>query len=156
MSDRELDARVDALRDRLEQERPASWVPKREGDEIVGELVRFDRGKTAYGEQVIAVLRTPEGVERSVWLLHAVLRQEFAKLQPELGELVLIRYEGKREPEGDGSSYQHYRLEVEREDGPIDWSELGAEAESELNLSTTPGAPLEEKADRGADDEIPF
>jgi len=147
-----LQARADRLRERAEQEYPESWVPDEAGDEIAGELVRYARGTTSYGEQVIAVLRTPAGVERSVWLLHAVLRGEFAKLRPRPGELVLVRYEGKRKSAA-GNSYASYRVEVDRDEPAPDWNALGAEPMPE---PVSPHAPLEDRVKGSEDDEIPF
>jgi hypothetical protein len=147
-----LQARADRLRERAKQEYPESWVPDQAGDEIAGELVRYSRGTTSYGEQVIAVLRTPEGVERSVWLLHAVLRGEFAKLRPKPGELVLIRYEGKRKSAA-GNSYVSYRVEVGRDEPAPDWEALGAEPMPEPAEPISPAAPVEPRSDDG---DIPF
>jgi hypothetical protein len=145
--------RIARLRERAEREFPDSWVPEQPGEEIAGELVRYERGTTSYGEQVIAVLRTPDGSERSVWLLHAVLRGEFAKLRPRPGELLLVRYEGKRQPAGGGSAYVSYRVEVDRDDGAPDWDEIGAEAQTESKGAEAPGIhePLE-SAHEPADD----
>lgn len=147
-------ARAARLRDRAEQEHPESWVPEQAGDEIVGELVRYSRGTTSYGEQVIAVLRTVEGVERSVWLLHAVLRGEFAKLRPRPGELVLIRYQGKRKGAG-GGVYAGYRVEVDRDEAPPDWDALDEGAAAELGAADAANAPPARATHRAASDPDP-
>lgn len=115
--------RLAKLRERADRQYPESWVPKAAGDTIAGEFVRLDTGTTSYGEQTIAVLREQNGVERSVWLLHAVLRNELAKLRPKPGELVLIRYDGKKDSAA-GTRYAAYRVEVDREQAPTDWDAL--------------------------------
>jgi hypothetical protein len=147
--DPQVTARVERLRERASREFPKAWVPEQPGEELAGELDRYESGTTAYGEQTIAVLRTLDGAERAVWLIHAVLRDEFAKLQPRPGELVLIRYLGKREPAGGGSAYVSYRLEVDRPDAVPDWAAVGGEP---AQISDPPP----EQGVGGPDEDIPF
>ena len=117
--------RVDRLRERLEAGNPESWQPSMAGDEIIGTFVRVSVGHTAFGPSPIVVLTDEDGVEKSVWLLHTVLRNQMNRLRPALGELVGIRYLGKREPVGGGSEYDDYRVVVDRDSlGIVNWDEL--------------------------------
>lgn len=112
--------RAAELRDRVAAAPPQSWRPD-EGhpNPIVGELIRVDDGSTAYQPRVkIAVLQTPEEGEWGVWLLHDVLRDEFQRQRPQVGELVAVYYGGKSD-----KGYVRYRVAVDR-DGSQDWSEL--------------------------------
>jgi len=99
------------LRSELDQDDgalPTSWRPE-VGDTLVGVLLRYDRGSTPYGPQTIAHIADEESGEiRGVWILHEVLRQEFAAQRPRPGERLGI----KRLPDGDG--YKRYRLVVDR------------------------------------------
>jgi hypothetical protein len=134
VTDHEHDERVGrlaAMRERANDARPESWVPREPGEELAGELVRYERGETSYGRQIIAIIRTLDGTERACWLLHAVLLDEFAKAKPRPGELLLIRYEGKRE-NASGQPYAAYRLEVDREPVAPEWDAIGQEAAAEL------------------------
>ncbi|HYH59798.1 MAG TPA: hypothetical protein VD790_11360 [Thermoleophilaceae bacterium] len=124
--------RAARLRERADTERPDAWVPEHPGDELVGELVRYERGTTSYGDQVIAIVQPTDAAARSLWLLTAILRDEFAKHRPAPGEWVLVRYLGKREPKGDGPAYQAYTVVVDREPVQPDWAAIGAEAEAEI------------------------
>lgn len=45
------DDRLARIHERAERDYPESWIPENPGDEIAGELVRYERGTTAYGEQ---------------------------------------------------------------------------------------------------------
>src|SRR5688500_1518287 len=78
-----------ALRARLDEPMPESWVPQ-PGEEIVGVFRRLEKGTTAYGEAWICVLESTRALGRlaSVWLLHTSLRNELARLRPQPGELV--------------------------------------------------------------------
>lgn len=117
------------LEEEADRETPESWVPEQAGEQIAGELVRYERGTTAYGERIIAVLRTRQGRERSVWLLHAVLRGEFARLRPRPGERLLVRYLGRKKSDN-GTEYAAYKLVVDRENRATepDWDALGDDA----------------------------
>jgi hypothetical protein len=59
-----------------------------------------------------------------LWLLHSVLKGEFSKLRPRIGELVAIKHEGKVEPRGGGAPYEMYRVVVDRPDVGADWDGL--------------------------------
>jgi hypothetical protein len=111
------------LIDQVEQDPPKAWIPTDEEPLLVGTFVRLDRGTTAYGPTFIAVLRSEDDVEHAVWLIHAVLRNELKRLRPQPGELVAIRYLGKRRS-ANGHPYASYRVAVDRESSPIDWAAL--------------------------------
>jgi len=100
-------------------------MPSAAGDTIVGEFIRLERGMTVRGPAWIVVLKTEDGHERSAWLLHTVLRNELARQRPEPGELVLIRYEGKKEGSA-GQAYEGYRVLVDRDQAVPDWDAVAA------------------------------
>jgi hypothetical protein len=113
----EAAARLTTLAD---QDFPESWIPSAEESMIVGEFVRLEQGPTVRGPAWIVVLKTEDGRERSVWLLHTVLRNELARQRPEPGELVLVKYEGKKESSA-GQPYEAYRVLVDRDRAAPDW-----------------------------------
>jgi hypothetical protein len=118
--------RVAKLARLAEQQLPEAWIPATIGDTIVGLFVRLEQGSTVRGPAWIAILKTEDGKERSVWLLHTVLRNALARLQPETHELVLIKYEGTKESNA-GQKYEAYRVLVDREQPVPEW-ELLAES----------------------------
>jgi hypothetical protein len=130
MTDTEFARRAAALAERAERPPPESWRPddasKGHPEKLIGELVRYEENHTAYGPCRIAVLRNSAGAEFSVWLLHTVLRNEFARLRPKPGELVYVRYLGKRQPKQPGGSpYDAYAVVVDRDDVDWDGSDAG-------------------------------
>jgi hypothetical protein len=124
-----IEDRYDALTTRVERSYPESVTFSEERPLLVGEFLRLDEGHTSYGPAKIAVLRTKDEREVGVWLLHTALKSAFARLRPKPGELVAIRYEGKRESAA-GQTYDSYRVEIDRARG-ADWDALGAEADAE-------------------------
>jgi hypothetical protein len=78
-------ARLAAL---AEQDLPEPWIPSSDDPMIIGEFIRLEQGPTVHGPAWIVVLKTEDGKERSVWLLHTVLRNEFARHRPQPGEYV--------------------------------------------------------------------
>ena len=105
------------LRDELERfdgTYPKSWKPKI-GDIITGTIVRYTSGTTDFGEYPIVVIEEEDSHElRSVWLMHLVLREQFKKLRPKIGERVGI----KRLPDSD-KGYKRYALRVDREEPSV-------------------------------------
>lgn len=157
--------RIAQLQERADHAAPESWIPEAAGEEIAGELVRYESGHTAYGRQVIAVVKPPNADERSLWLLHSVLRAEFAKQRPRPGELVLIRYLGRKQG-ADGTGYAAYRLEIDRDQAAVDWDAIAdgaieapglhAPLEQSPPSAPAPQAPTEPSGGTGDDDDIPF
>lgn len=106
---------------------PPSWGPRIAGDLILGELVGLRAGATRYGPAKIAVLRRADGQERCVWLLHKVLREEFARAKPAVGNTVAIRYVGHRLGIV-GQRYAAYQVFVQRDPTEPDLDALLFEA----------------------------
>lgn len=139
MTHREHDP--DPFRSSLEEwdgEYPESWIPQ-PGEILVGQLVRYDRGQTTYGDcQIAVVLDEDTGEERSVWLLHEVLRREFLAQRPRIGERIgLKRLEDARNSAG--QPYQKWALRVDRKGAPP--PELDAPTGSGGEVGETPPDP---------------
>lgn len=80
------------------------------GDVLVGELLRYDEGTTRFGKAPIAVLAIEgSGEVVSLWLLHTVLRNEFAKQRPRPGERIGL----KRFPDSE-EGYARWVLRIDR------------------------------------------
>lgn len=151
-----FDERVAALHDRAEEPLPESWQPQQPGEELVGKFVRLDRGATAYGPCWIVIvesIKTP-GLLRSVWLFHTALKNQFDKARPQAGELILIRYEGKRTPKGGGQQYHDWKVIAEGRgrEGGFSWDEFsgGDKAPVDSGDFIPPDNAL------SGDDDIPF
>jgi hypothetical protein len=155
--------RLKKLQDRLEKGNPESWQPSNAGEEVFGTLISVEVGHTAFGDAVILVIQDAESfTERSVWLLHTVLRNQVNRLRPQYGEMVGIRYLGKRRPEGGGPEYDDYRVVVDRDRGAtVAWDKLLGETDRELPdpteaLPDEPAAAGQEFPTSPVDDDIPF
>jgi len=122
--------RARRLVEQADAQLPAAWMPANAESghptTLVGVFVNLSGPhQTAYGPARVVVLRDEHGVEWAVWLLHTVLRNEFARARPHVGELVAVKYEGRRQPDGGGHGYASYRVVVDRDDTPIDWTAVG-------------------------------
>lgn len=121
-------------------EAPPAWMPKDEGEQIVGRLVEVNpSAHTAHGAVPVVTLEGPNGGRRSVWLIHAVLRRGFERANVQLGEVVLIRFLGKRQPEGGGNAWHDYAVVVDRpvgtEAGRVDWVAIARTHGDEVELA---------------------
>jgi len=124
------DERIAALHDRADEPLPESWQPTGPGDEIVGKFTRLDKGTTSYGPCWIVVLESIKqpGNYRSVWLFHTALQNQFNKARPQQGELILVRYEGKRKPKAGGAEYHDWKVLTEGagQHGGFSWDEFNS------------------------------
>jgi len=133
------DAIRERLRKRADEGFPASWQPEEVGDELLGVVRRVVLAAPTrqYGTAAVVELETEVGARYSVWLFHKVLRQAFIRERVQLGELVLIRWLGKKTPEGGGNSYDNYEVVVDRPEatGSPDWDAV-RRATSALTMDT--------------------
>ena len=111
------------LDDRLDSQAEA-WKPQ-SGEKLIGVVVDVDSRTTEFGTYPIVTLSTDAGDEVAVHAFHTVLKNEFAKRQPRLGERIGIKYLGRSE-----KGYEAYRT-VWEEVVPPDWDRIGVEATAE-------------------------
>lgn len=145
----------DRMREKLDQGYPDGWRFNAETPEIIGVFRRLEEGYTRqYGAcpiMILAELRSK--TEWSVWLFHAVLRNQLARMKPEPGEVVAVRWLGKRKPESGGNEYDDYRVVVNRgQAGAVDWSKIGDAAEAPADDD----APFGDRSEYADVDDVPF
>src|SRR5215207_7993353 len=73
---------------------PEAWQPK-PGDQLIGGVTDVDERDGEYGLYPIVCVLTDDGDEFAVHGFHTVLRNEFAKQRPEVGDRIGIAYHGK-------------------------------------------------------------
>lgn len=154
-----IQERASALTERANRDYPEAWRPDKDSPEtLVGVVAGYEKATSEYGEKDIMAVRDVDGKEWSVWLIHAALVAAVARERPQIGELVLIRYQGEKTSATSGRRYHAYRLEVEREQRAPDFDAMAADAG---------GVPLDDESPAGAfakpeakresgDDDIPF
>jgi hypothetical protein len=151
---------------RNESEYPRAWIWDEDGDELEGVYVGAGSGYTANGQRPFVTLDIG-GELRTLWLLHDVLRNSFARevhrrsdRDLHEGERVHVWRRERRES-ANGRSYVDYKLEfpdrpkpslVELFGSPDDApaEDAGAAAKEE-----TTDKPTDAKK-KGTDDAIPF
>ncbi len=147
--------------EQLDREFPPVWMPQKDTghpDTIVGLVLRIDPrvGPSATFGTYSAVIevRTTAGTEWTVWCNESgALYAQLTRLRVQPGEVVAIRYRGKKESQANpGQSYHDFRLvRVEDDEGPaapVDYDALQRGRE-------TPALPEGEQAPK-PDDDIPF
>jgi hypothetical protein len=135
----------------VDREYAQAWRPN-PGDKLVGEVVELSQREGLYGVYPIITVREDDGTERAVHAFHAVAAAELAKVRPQVGERIAIKYVGQ-EPTADGRSgsfYHRYRVAVDRPAAPFNWAAFGGEAPVEPDIPTDLDEP------KASDDVIPF
>lgn len=143
-ANQEIEDRAKALTDKLDEGYPEAWIPEQPGDMMVGIFKRLESAQTTRGLRHIVVLGSPRNLdfEKAIWLHHTALRNQFRQAAPAAGEMVAVRWEGKKTSESTGQEYDGWTVRVDRPqtDAEVDWSEVP------IDDSTTGGAPLPEQA----------
>lgn len=134
------------LREQADRAWPEAWKPVQPGDEIVGTVIAIRASvATAYGNvPVIELEELSTGRPAAVWLIHTVLRREFARAKPTPGETVLVRFKGRVQPTGGGPIYADYKVVVDRLDqaADVDWNAIAAHEQSD-DLAVAREAPYD-------------
>lgn len=96
-------------------------------DETVeGMFVGFSEAPTKFGDAVVVEIRLPSGEHRALWLNTTVLRSQFARLRPEVGERIGVEYLGLRE--GAKGSYHDFWLSApDRKPYAPNWDAIAGE-----------------------------
>jgi hypothetical protein len=120
---------ANGLSEQLDKDFPETVILVDTNPKVLGIFRRVDSGPSEYGPVPIVVLERQDGSECGVWLFHAVLRNQFAQQAPKVGEMVGIRFLGKRRG-ASGREYSNYRVAVVRntESKDFDWSIISDEA----------------------------
>jgi hypothetical protein len=114
---------------------PEAWMPEPE-DLLIGNVTDVDDREGDYGVYpIVCVLPDNGDAERAVHGFHTVLKREFAKQKPAVGNHIGIKYHGK--VEGRNGFYESYRVIVEKPDQPAatsgpDWDRHAKDAKAEL------------------------
>ena len=137
------------LLDRAKAGYPESWIPKKKDESLAGKFVRLEVGNSAFGPAPIVILETEDGKEKSVWLFHEALKNQFVQASPQPGDAVVILYGGEvpvKDPKpGRSKTYHAYRVVKEGSSNTaIAWASIGGSSE-----------PVSESEPQTEDD-IPF
>lgn len=107
---------------------PIRW--KHDGDQFIGTYVRLEKGPTPYGEKWIMVLADANGELHALWLLQRVLIEKLKRLRPSPGDVVGVKYLGKR---GDGTTksprYADFRVVSGAHLTGYSWDDLDSDGE---------------------------
>jgi hypothetical protein len=122
------------LQDRLARE-PEIWRPE-PGQSLTGTLVEIEMRPSDFGaDYPVVTLLDADGNEFVFHAFHTTARTELAKLRPEPGDQIGIRYRGK--VEGRKNPYESYRILVERAEPTLtavpDWDAIAEDADAELD-----------------------
>lgn len=111
------------------------------GGEIVGTVVGFDQAPTRFAANVVIVrIQDDTGQVGSLWLTSTVLKSQFARLRPKVGERVEVTYLGLKD--GANGAYHNYKVTApERPPFEPNWNDLGGELDEDYSS----GPPLDEE-----------
>jgi hypothetical protein len=102
---------------------PPLWRWTQAGDYVAGTLVKAQMKDTPMRElRQLLSLRQSDGSLINVFVLHKVLREELAKVNPNIGDDLLIRYNGERRS-AKGREFHHYSVVHRPKQPSLDFSE---------------------------------
>lgn len=145
--------------EQLDREYPPPWRPHKADStdpaEVVGMVTRIDPQvgpSPQFGTYSAAVeVVTTTGESWTIWAEHrGVLFSQLRRLRVQPGELIAVRYLGKKHSDASGFTYNNYKLvRVDDDDtaAPVDYDQINDTAEQQQLPPGDKPAP---------DDDIPF
>jgi hypothetical protein len=141
----------------LDRDYAEAWRPD-PGEVLAGAITEITSRDGGYGEYPILVVRqgAPMETELAFHAIHTVAQSELASKKPQIGETIAIKYLGKREAASGKTTYDGYKVVIDRDAGEFDWSRYGDRRADE----GMPRADAEVNRERGAAipgcDDLPF
>lgn len=98
---------------------PELWNPE-PGEFLVATFVRYETrySKKMNADVQVAVVYDEEADTRwSIWLSREVLKREFERQAPREGDMLGIRYHGRKQMPDGSDGYHRYSVQVDRDPG---------------------------------------
>lgn len=113
------------VRKQLDEGYPESFILGPDDPEVIGYAVRLEEAVGKFGPVKILVMRVGDKLF-SVWLSHTALQSKLERARPRAGDLLGIRYLGKRSSSS-GQDYVDYNVVVHGAKGnELSWGESQA------------------------------
>lgn len=144
------------LKEEADRAYPQAWRPENPGDELAGIVQEIRMRPTKFGPVPVMTIVDGIGSSCSLWLVHTVLRNEMYRQQVVEGEFVYVRWEGKRQPEGDGAAYDAYTVRVDRPESRFDWALAGPAPDDFLGVAAHHPSAADPHAPDAPFDDIPY
>jgi hypothetical protein len=127
-----------------------SWRPdKGDPNPLVGLFQKLIRATDSNGNRVpVAVLKDKAGTRWGVWIYWDILREEFQRERPRIGEETTVWKSTEKEKSKTGRGYWKFAARTPRSDqATLSWDELAPTSEPEL-----PADPPATKPEDDGDD----
>jgi hypothetical protein len=142
----------------VDREFAEAWRPS-PGDKLVGEIVELGQ-RAGYDDELypIVTVHQDDGVEFALHAFHTVLRNEFTKLAPQVGQRIAVKYEGEVASANGRSRYHSYRVATDHVPA-FSWGAFGEDAAVEPDVPTDDRPAVDREFDDRAkadDNDVPF
>lgn len=143
-----------SIEDRLDRE-VSTWEPENPGDQVIGTITDIGEWEGDYGVSPTLTIADDNGDEHVVFCSNSVLRRNFERQRPAVGDRVGIRYLGEAVGKS-GRSYRNYRFVLDRAAGAPAAAD-GTDAASGTTSTPEPPTPSVPSAPSLDDDpDAPF
>lgn len=118
--------RLAAAKAQLDQPEPRLFTFGQAGDEIAGVIADLEWQSGEYGPRLKVTLDNGRGQRAAFFADHTTLRSKLARLRPQRGDALAVRYLGQAE--GKRSTYHDYRVALATKDErAFEWSGGGGQ-----------------------------
>jgi hypothetical protein len=108
---------LSTLLDRLREDDDELWKPEKPNDAILGTVVGRRTHDGEYGPSEVITLESPDGTRRAFFAGSSVLSRQIAEADPQVGDLLGVRYKGIAKNRRTGREYKDFRTVCEHRNG---------------------------------------
>ena len=126
-----------------------AWRPD-PGGKLIGEIVELS-SRSGFDDQPYPILtiKGDDGTELAFHAFHTVAKNELARLRPQVGQRIAIRYDGQKEGADGRARYHAYRVATDHAP-EFSWGAFGDSGDVGSDI------PTDEPKLELTDDDIPF
>ena len=95
----------------LEENNSSTWKPDSDGAAIAGRVLRIEENTGTNGDSTLVEVETEDQMQVGIWL-STVLERQWQKERPTVGDVIGIKYHGKRTSPKSGREYKSFTLKV--------------------------------------------
>lgn len=124
-----------SIADALDRDYASAWRPEA-GDKLIGTVSLLSEREGYDGDPYpIVTVKTDTGEEWAFHAFHTVAKNELAKLRPQVGDQIGIKYIGRVKSANGRSSYHAYRISNSSARG-VNWSKYDDDTAPDMPADT--------------------
>lgn len=138
-----------SLSDELDRDYAPAWRPE-PGDKLVGVIAELSEREGYDGDPYPIVTVQADDGSFAFHAFHSVAQNELARLRPQVGDEIGVKYEGVTKSANGRTTYHAYRIRTAGASAGVNWGRYGdgetvAEPDAPVDTADLPAPPADDE-----------